>query len=146
LYHIDQFRGSPRSSGSKSTSKLGSNVKSVPRVVILVAVLVAVCLETWVDVRVRARSSLSESDLEDVGDVSIGDQNSLCEGVCGDDEGLSGHWETTTGGIAFSGSPIMVQDRAGHQKLRDREEKRPGPGRICGLQPATSLPKRSIWG
>ena len=77
LYHIDQFLGSPGSSGAKSTSKLGSRVKSVPRVVILVAVLVADCRDACVMVRVRARSSFSESDLEDVGDVSVGDQNSL---------------------------------------------------------------------
>lgn len=72
------------------------------------AALVADSLEACVLVRVRARSSLSESDLEDVGEVSDeGDQNSLCEGVCGDEYGLLGHCEMTTGGIDFSGSVIV---------------------------------------
>ena len=86
-------------------------MNSVPCVVILVAILVADCLDACVAVRARVRSSLSESDFEDVGEVPVGDQNSLCVGVCGEEHGLLGHWEMTMGGIAFSGSDIAGDKR-----------------------------------
>ena len=111
LYHNDQFLGLPGSSGSKSTSYSGSNVISVPCVVILEAVPSANGLDACVVVSVRACSSMSDSDLEDVGGVSLGDQASLCIGVCGLVVGLFGHCETTIGGTAFSGSDIVGQER-----------------------------------
>lgn len=86
-------------------------MNSVPLVVILVAVLVADCLDACVTVRVSARSSLSESDLDDVGDVFVGDQKSLCVGLCGEGCKLSGYCEMTTGGIAFSRSGIVEGER-----------------------------------
>ena len=84
-------------------------MKSVPCVVILETFLESAGLDVCVTVRVRARSSLSsESDLDEVGEVPVGDQNSLCESVRGEAHGLSGHCDmTTAGGFAFSGSDIV---------------------------------------
>ena len=77
-------------------------------------------------VRVRARSSLSESDLEEVGDDPVGDQNSLCVGFCGEEPGVSGHCEMTIGGIAFSRSNIV------------------GAGKICCQEWAQKIVKQRL--